>query len=269
MERPAVGQAELAALVGLVAGPPRSGLMYSSFQGLVIALDQEKISREDPLEPGVLAGPRARCPGLEEPLVAPASGSRSESGTGKMSWIFPKFFWVSRGRSAGLWSSWPWSQAPRMGIGRRAGPSANRIRRAGRGGRRGGRAGRRADGRRGRARWGLRSGARRGRSGGESSRLGRVQPWDRGRTLGRPAGRSATRARQGSPDAAVLHGRQRRGRTGHCSEGIKRLPGGSGSAVPRAKCKEHRTGRNPPLHSALCSPLPALRSRPPRVGEVT
>src|SRR5580698_2111388 len=85
-----------------------------------------------------------------------------------MSWIFPKFFWVSGTiRRTLVVVAMESGSSEGLTYGRR-GPSANRRGRGGR--RRGGRAGRRADGRRGRGRRGLRSGSRRGRSGGESSR---------------------------------------------------------------------------------------------------
>ena len=69
VERPAVGQAELAALVGLVARLAQVELDVFQLERLVIALDREDFP-EDPLQPavGALLG---RDVGLEEPLVAP------------------------------------------------------------------------------------------------------------------------------------------------------------------------------------------------------
>ena len=69
VERPAVGQAELAALVGFVARLAQVELDVFQLQGLVIALDREDLA-EDPFQPrvGSLLGGDV---GLEEPLVAP------------------------------------------------------------------------------------------------------------------------------------------------------------------------------------------------------
>ena len=59
VERAAVGQAELAALVGLVAGLAQVELDVFQLEGLVIALDREDLA-EDPLQTGVGASSAGR-----------------------------------------------------------------------------------------------------------------------------------------------------------------------------------------------------------------
>ena len=68
VQGPAVGQAELAALVGVVARLAEVVVEVLELEGLVVALDREDLA-EDPLEARVapLVG---RQVGLEEPLVA-------------------------------------------------------------------------------------------------------------------------------------------------------------------------------------------------------
>ena len=68
VERAAVGQAELAALVGLVARLAQVELDVFQLERLVVALDREDLP-EDPLQPRVGAF-LGRDVGLEEPLVA-------------------------------------------------------------------------------------------------------------------------------------------------------------------------------------------------------
>ena len=78
VERPAVGQAELAALVGLVARLAQVELDVFQLERLVIALDREDLA-EDPLQPASLAVLGRRCrPGG----TARSSGSGSRSGRG-------------------------------------------------------------------------------------------------------------------------------------------------------------------------------------------
>ncbi len=68
MERPAVGQAELTALVGVVARLAQVVVEILELERLVVTLDRENLA-EDPFQPGV-AALVDRQVGLEEPLVA-------------------------------------------------------------------------------------------------------------------------------------------------------------------------------------------------------
>ena len=68
VERPAVGQAELAALVGVVARLAQVVVEILELERLVVTLDRENLA-EDPFQPGV-AALVDRQVGLEEPLVA-------------------------------------------------------------------------------------------------------------------------------------------------------------------------------------------------------
>ena len=68
VERPAVGQAELAALVGVVARLAQVVVEILELERLVVALDREDLA-EDPFKPGV-APLVDRQVGLEESLVA-------------------------------------------------------------------------------------------------------------------------------------------------------------------------------------------------------
>ena len=78
MERPAVGQAELAALVGVVARLAQVVLDVLERQRLVVALDREDLA-EDAFEARV--GPLAR-PGRRPGGTARSCGSGSRSGRG-------------------------------------------------------------------------------------------------------------------------------------------------------------------------------------------
>ena len=78
VERAAVGEAELAALVGLVARLAQVELDVFQLQGLVVALDREDFA-EDPFQAGVGRVPR---PGRRPGGTARSSGSGSRSGRG-------------------------------------------------------------------------------------------------------------------------------------------------------------------------------------------